>query len=71
MTDQDHSSLAEVLHGLQGMVVLSAYEHPVYAQLYRGWPQIRCRAFADGGRPREEVLWFSPNCSSAGLFEAV
>jgi len=71
LTDQDHESLAEVLQGLKGMVVLSAYEHPVYDRLYKGWPQIRCRSFADGGRVREEVLWFSPNCPSAGLFEAV
>lgn len=36
MTDEDHRVLAKVLHAVKGMVVLSGYDCPLYAELYAG-----------------------------------
>ena len=69
MKDQDHQHLAELLHTLQGTVVLSGYESPLYADLYPGWRKVFRPTHADGARDRMEVLWLSPNCPSQGLFE--
>ena len=60
MTDTEHAALAEFLRGLSGMVVVSGYDCPLYADLYRGWRTEKRRALADGAREREETLWFSP-----------
>lgn len=61
MTDADHHELAAFLRGLNGMVVVSGYDCPLYAELYRGWRTEKRRALADGAREREETMWFSPN----------
>jgi DNA adenine methylase len=36
-TEQDHRNLAELLHNIQGKVVLSYAPHPLVYELYRGW----------------------------------
>ncbi len=61
MTDDDHRALAEVLHSLRGMIILSGYDCPLYRELYDDWRTDKRRAYADGARAREEVLWISPN----------
>lgn len=68
MKDQDHQRLAELLHNLQGAVVLSGYESPLYSDLYAGWRKVFRSTHADGARERLEVLWLSPNCPARGLF---
>lgn len=60
MTDQQHRELAEAVHGLKGMVVLSGYASDLYDGLYSDWKRETRRAFADGTRERLEVLWLSP-----------
>jgi DNA adenine methylase len=60
MTDEDHRALAEQLHGVRGMVVLSGYASDLYAELYRGWNYVAAKAHADGALDRVEVLWFNP-----------
>jgi DNA adenine methylase len=66
MTDADHRELAEVLHGVEGMVVLSGYPYPMYDEvLYVGWERFERPWIADGGRPRTEVLWLNQACSEA------
>lgn len=48
MTDDDHRKLAEVLHDVQGMVVLSGYPCPLYdEELYPGWQRVQRRTTAD------------------------
>ncbi len=59
MTDEQHRSLAEVLHGVKGMVILSGYACALYDDLYGDWKRVERKAFADGARPRTEVLWFN------------
>jgi DNA adenine methylase len=60
MLNDDHEQLAECLHNLQGMVVLSGYRCPLYDDLYRTWERIDFSAFADGARKRIESLWLNP-----------
>ncbi|HYE58985.1 MAG TPA: DNA adenine methylase [Rhodothermales bacterium] len=60
MTTEDHHALAQVLHGLEGMVVLSGYACPLYDEdLYAGWYRVERPALADQASPRTEVLWLN------------
>ncbi len=61
----DHAALADRLHAVVGMVVLSGYPHPLYGELYRGWERHERRAYANGTRERVEALWLSPGTSAA------
>ncbi len=61
LSDDQHRALAEVLHGLQGAVMLSGYRCPLYDELYADWIRLERNAHADGARDRVEVLWLSPN----------
>ena len=65
MTREDHEGLAEVLSGLDGMVVLSGYDSELYQRLFEGWATRRRKAYADGARTREEVLWINPAAQAA------
>lgn len=78
LTDADHRRLADVLHDLQGMVVLSGYPCDLYdRELFSGWERHERLALADGARKRTEVVWLNPACSAAlersrgGLFAEV
>ena len=62
MSDDVHRELAEVLRGLQGMVVLSGYASSLYdEELYPDWQRFTKATRADSGAKRTEVLWVSPN----------
>lgn len=65
MSDADHRDLALILHGLEGMVMLSGYHHPLYDELYADWKQVERPAFADGAKPRTEVMWMNRACTRA------
>lgn len=73
MTDEDHAQLAEVLAGIEGMAVISGYDCELYSELYATWRRVERNVFADGGRPRVEVLWISPNADarSTPLFSSI
>lgn len=64
MTDAEHLHLAEVLHGVAGMVVLSGYRCELYERLFGAWERVERETFADGASPRVESLWLNPACSS-------
>lgn len=74
LTAEDHAELLALLRELAGMVVLSGYPDPLYDTMLAGWKRIECTAFADGARPRTEVLWLNPACVAASaqpsLFDA-
>lgn len=61
----DHRTLAETLHGLQAMVVLSGYPTDLYDELFKDWKRYERPHMADGGRERTEVLWLNAACASA------
>lgn len=61
MSDNDHRELAQVLHELDGAVIVSGYPSELYdLELYSNWKRVARRAWADGARQRTEVLWLSP-----------
>tara|TARA_S200002703_G_C3774566_1_gene238468 strand:- start:47 stop:721 length:675 start_codon:yes stop_codon:yes gene_type:complete len=57
MTVEDHKQMAEVLNGLDGMIVLSGYRSKLYDELFAGWKRVERRALADGAKERTECLW--------------
>lgn len=60
MDDGGHVALADLLHGLKGMVVLSGYHSKLYDQLYKGWQVIELAAYGEKAVKRTEVLWLNP-----------
>lgn len=66
LDDDDHARLLGAIADVRGMVVLSGYATELYDAALRGWRRIERAAFADGARPRVEVLWISPNAAAAG-----
>jgi DNA adenine methylase len=66
MTDEDHIALADVLHAIKGMVVVSGYACEFYdLDLYADWERHEKQTMADGANPRTEVLWLNPACVNA------
>lgn len=57
MTDTDHIKLAEVLHTLEGPVIVSGYSCELYEELFRGWARAERESLTDGQAHRTEVLW--------------
>lgn len=64
MTDDDHRELAETLHSLAGMVVLSGYPSALYDELFGEWKRVDKAATGEGGK-RTESLWFNPAAANA------
>lgn len=59
MDDEAHSSLAGLLRGAAGSVVISGYRNGLYDELYSDWKRIDCDTHADGARDRVESLWIN------------
>ena len=66
MSDDDHRSLADILHASRAMVVISGYPSDLYNDLYHDWRQVQRTALADGARARTEVLWLN-EAAAAGV----
>lgn len=66
MTDDQHRELAEFVHGLKGMVVLSGYRSALYDELYSDFQRVERAALADGAAKRTECLWISNNARRSG-----
>ena len=60
MTDSDHVELLEILDNHPGPVLLSGYACELYDSRLTHWTRKTAKAFAEGGREREEVLWINP-----------
>ena len=60
MNDEDHRQLLAVLPTLQGMVVLSGYDHPIYSELLAGWRREERTTNVERQREVTECLWISP-----------
>lgn len=78
LDDDAHRGMAEALHEVEGMVVLSGYPCPLYDnELFGDWERHERATHADGARDRTEVVWLNPACSAAlqrsrgGLFAEV
>ena len=58
------SELANVLHDVDGAVVLSGYPSVLYQDLYGDWATVQCTTMADSRKKRTEVLWLNEKASS-------
>lgn len=66
LTDADHVALAEQLHEIDGMVILSGYPCELYdRELYADWQRLERPHHADGAQDRIEVLWINEPCTEA------
>lgn len=66
MDEEQHRTLATVLHGMKSMIVLSGYPSELYDhELYPTWERFERRAMADSAKVRTEVVWLNPACSAA------
>lgn len=65
MDEADHRALLAFLPRLTGMVVLSGYASALYDDALAEWGRVEIDAYADGARPRTEVLWLNPACVAA------
>ncbi len=61
LTDNQHIDLADVLKSVQGMVLISGYDSPLYQDLYKGWRCIQKETRTNGNNEATESLWISPN----------
>src|SRR6266478_9394368 len=64
MTDNDHKKLAELLHSLKGMVIISSYQGPLYGKLYCGWKRVSWTGGQycsqnSGDKTRTECVWLN------------
>lgn len=66
MTDKDHMALAECLHKLKGMVVLSAYRCPLYEILYDKWKSFDRLHKTNRKFDRTETIFLNPAAIRAG-----
>jgi DNA adenine methylase len=61
LTDQQHEELADLLHSVSGMVILSGYPSELYDRLYTDWTHIDKTVKKDNGAGEAtERLWISP-----------
>ena len=70
LTDRDHEELAEVLHSLKGMVMVSSYPGPLYERLFRGWTTAEWTGGQfcsqnSGPKARTEVVWMNAAAARA------
>jgi DNA adenine methylase len=64
LSETGHRRLADVLHSLRGMAVVSGYPCPLYRELYADWPATERPARTHGPRAATEVLWLSPRAAA-------
>jgi DNA adenine methylase len=60
--DAGHARLIEELRRLEGCVVLSGYSCSLYDERLKDWHCVTTATYADGARPRTEVLWLNELC---------
>lgn len=68
LDDAAHVRLLEALRAVDGMVVLSGYDTPLYAAQLERWTRHTTEARISGGRGtslRTEVVWLNPACAAA------
>lgn len=64
MDDSEHTALAQQLHRIKGMVVLSGYHCPLYRELYANWQMKSIETDTVQKTKRTECLWINPAAQS-------
>lgn len=67
LDEADHRRLAELVHDLEGMVVLSSYPSALYDELYQDWQGVSREVRTEGNGRAMEVIWLSPAVDRARL----
>jgi DNA adenine methylase len=62
LTAAAHDDLLSYVASAPGMIILSGYPHDSYDAALPAWQRVEKATFADGARPRTEVLWINPHC---------
>ena len=65
MDDRAHEALAETLHGIQGMALVSGYPSALYDRLYGHWRCETTTAYAEQQKATTEALWINPAADAA------
>lgn len=65
MDEGAHRALAELLHGIEGMVLLSGGESELYRDLYGGWSVETKIARGEQHKEYTECLWINPAAQAA------
>lgn len=65
MPPEQHVQLAGILHAVEGMVILSGYDSPLYRELYADWRVTTRRTIGEKAAKRTECLWISPKASAS------
>jgi DNA adenine methylase len=60
MSDDNHRELAEVLHSINGMALVSGYNCDLYEELYADWTRVVKTSRVNGAGSAVESLWLSP-----------
>lgn len=67
LTDDDHRHLAEVLHSVRGMVLISSYPNVLYDELYATWQCFSFSSRTQASKVSTECVWISPAASARRL----
>lgn len=62
-SDDQHRQLANALHQVAGMVLLSGYQCPLYEELYGDWHVSTKTNTTNGNSTSIEYLWSNPNAT--------
>ena len=65
MDDADQETLAEALHAVRGMVLVSGYDGPVYQRLFGDWECVRWESRGEAQKNTTECLWLNPAAVAA------
>ena len=67
MTIKQHEKLAETLHSLKGMVVVSSYPGDLYNRLFASWKRVSWTGeqFCHGSQTRTECVWMNKAAATA------
>ena len=59
MADEDHEELLKAILQSRAKIMISGYESDMYNDYLHGWRKESFTSHADGGRPRQEVVWMN------------
>ena len=64
MEDADHEELLKTVLQSKAWIMISGYESEMYNDYLHGWRKASFSSCADGGRPRQEVVWMNYECGA-------
>lgn len=64
MEDADHEELLNTVLRSRARIMISGYESKMYNDYLHGWRRAGFSSHADGGRPRQEVVWMNYECGA-------